>query len=493
MNRVIKRIATVAAIIAVVCGLLVLLHRTGGRSALEGYKAALRAKGGKLTFAEMALRPSTNIQEIACRKALDVYWSSAAASASTWPTPELMHYVSPGQPRLAWRRKLRVDDGIATNWEWLEATNRATAAMLSPVLTALENPNPDTGWIYRDTFNNYMPGPPRTFLRDRMVARSLVWAQIGELHRGNFDESRKYLRALIAMAQINRAEPTLIHQMIRVADGQLALEATWEALQSPGWDERNLASIQDEWQQVNFLAGMELCFSAERAQTEILMSWIREGHKHNLSSILNPPTGANPPPATPATFREFWKSLPTMLYRITGSANEDELFQLTHYTEVLNLMHDVETNRPWPEVNIEMTNMMARMEKAIGQSHSYRLLVSAITIPSFARGVRATVHSETLRRMTITAIALKRYELRNGKPPPDLAALVPEILPSVPIDPMSGKPLCYRLNADGTYVLYSVGDDGKDDGGDPSPAQPGASPGLWEGRDAVWPSASPRE
>ena len=67
-----------------------------------------------------------------------------------------------------------------------------------------------------------------------------------------------------------------------------------------------------------------------------------------------------------------------------------------------------------------------------------------------------------------------------------LQALVPEFLAAVPYDYLGSKPLAYRLNPGGGYVLYSTGEDGKDDGGDPNPPQ-AKSPGLWEGRDAVWP------
>ncbi|HEY5480127.1 MAG TPA: hypothetical protein VIL39_01465, partial [Verrucomicrobiae bacterium] len=97
------------------------------------------------------------------------------------------------------------------------------------------------------------------------------------------------------------------------------------------------------------------------------------------------------------------------------------------------------------------------------------------------------IETETERQMTLAAIALKRFQLRHGQLPPALEALVPELLPAVPYDYMSAKPLCYRLKPDASYVLYSVGLDGKDDGGDPS-SSPGVSPGLWGGRDAVWPS-----
>jgi hypothetical protein len=95
--------------------------------------------------------------------------------------------------------------------------------------------------------------------------------------------------------------------------------------------------------------------------------------------------------------------------------------------------------------------------------------------------------------MTLAAIALKRFELRNGKLPSSLEALVPEFLTAVPYDYMNAKPLRYRVESDGRHVIYSVGEDGKDDGGDPNPP-PSQPSGLWTGRDAVWPSpANERE
>jgi hypothetical protein len=95
--------------------------------------------------------------------------------------------------------------------------------------------------------------------------------------------------------------------------------------------------------------------------------------------------------------------------------------------------------------------------------------------------------------MTIAAIALKRYQLRTGKYPTDLSALVPEFLPEKPHDWMNGEPLRYRLNADGTFTLYSVGENGMDDGGDPNPTQGKRLITIWDGRDAVWPTAAPPE
>jgi hypothetical protein len=98
----------------------------------------------------------------------------------------------------------------------------------------------------------------------------------------------------------------------------------------------------------------------------------------------------------------------------------------------------------------------------------------------------------TLRQLAITAIAIKRHELRRGNLPETLDVLVPEFLRSVPRDFMDGQPLRYRLNRGGTFLLYSIGDDLQDDGGDPIPktTQSDDPAFRWNGRDWVWPQLS---
>ena len=82
--------------------------------------------------------------------------------------------------------------------------------------------------------------------------------------------------------------------------------------------------------------------------------------------------------------------------------------------------------------------------------------------------LRRTAIIETAQNVVITAIALKRYELQHHQLPATLDELTPDLLKAVPIDCKDGQPLRYRRNADGTFLLYSVGENGKDDGGDPS-------------------------
>lgn len=69
-------------------------------------------------------------------------------------------------------------------------------------------------------------------------------------------------------------------------------------------------------------------------------------------------------------------------------------------------------------------------------------------------------------RLLLMELALQWHRLEHGRNPATLDALVPKYLPAVPQDPFSGKVLVYRLTPQGC-LLYSVGPDGKDDGGKP--------------------------
>ena len=127
------------------------------------------------------------------------------------------------------------------------------------------------------------------------------------------------------------------------------------------------------------------------------------------------------------------------------------------------------------------------LETAIGSWQRYFHALSLTAIPNFLKSPKNAVRYEVMCRLTRVAILMKRYELSHKNLPQEIFnQLVPEFLASVPIDCIDGQPLRYKLNKDGSFLLYSVGSNGKDDGGDASLAE-GKKLDIWTGRDAVWP------
>jgi len=75
--------------------------------------------------------------------------------------------------------------------------------------------------------------------------------------------------------------------------------------------------------------------------------------------------------------------------------------------------------------------------------------------------------TNTQNTLLLVMLALRAYKLEHGAYPATLSALAPGYLKSVPADPFAlSGPLCYKLQG-AKYLLYSVGPDGKDDGGQP--------------------------
>jgi hypothetical protein len=117
----------------------------------------------------------------------------------------------------------------------------------------------------------------------------------------------------------------------------------------------------------------------------------------------------------------------------------------------------VETGRlPWPERRAALA--------ALAPDPAGVPELAGLVLLNGARAARSFQTAQARGRAAVAAVALERYRLRHGRWPGALADLVPDLLPAVPRDPFDGQPLRYRRLADGV-VIYSVGADETDDGG----------------------------
>jgi hypothetical protein len=89
--------------------------------------------------------------------------------------------------------------------------------------------------------------------------------------------------------------------------------------------------------------------------------------------------------------------------------------------------------------------------------------------PPLSKAAEKFAYAQSSVDLTRTAIALERYRLAHGDYPGTLDALVPQFIEKLPHDIIGGKPLIYRTTADSKFLLYSIGwnetDDGGQDGG----------------------------
>src|SRR5262249_12971057 len=87
-----------------------------------------------------------------------------------------------------------------------------------------------------------------------------------------------------------------------------------------------------------------------------------------------------------------------------------------------------------------------------------------LLVPSLRKVQDASERLEQTQRNLHVAFALGIFHRQEGRYPKTLDALTPRYLAEVPTDIFSGNALIYRPNDKG-YLLYSVGVNGRDEGG----------------------------
>jgi hypothetical protein len=154
---------------------------------------------------------------------------------------------------------------------------------------------------------------------------------------------------------------------------------------------------------------------------------------------------------------------PRLYWRAQLAPWQLRLVVLREHPEVLELTSRVldaaalpfhEQAKPIEEIEREVTRHQRRGTRLIIPH-----LLTSLKYPceDFRRGA-------ALVRSLATVVAAERYRLAKGEWPAGIGDLVPAYLDSVPLDPFDGKPLRYSRHGEGVAV-YSVGVDGKDDGG----------------------------
>jgi hypothetical protein len=110
------------------------------------------------------------------------------------------------------------------------------------------------------------------------------------------------------------------------------------------------------------------------------------------------------------------------------------------------------------------------------------------TSSSYSQTSKPGWRMKTSREALLTVLAILRYQKEKGQYPDDLSQLVSAgYLNRLPQDPYSNNPLVYIKDGD-NFVLYSVGSNFSDDGGEPSTDSRGVQKDFQDNGDWIfWP------
>ena len=501
MKRFLKILAVLILLFGIYCVFLFFVPHGSARRKLAEYKKQLIAQGEKLDLASVAPPHRTGISNGA---------SEFLKALGNWRNPNdfapMMRMVAPPAAMVG---HTNLDAASRTNYE-------ANQAVAGKVRASLNTGALDFGLNYSSlSYTTLLSHLPQIKSAATLFSQTAMQA----LYTNDLSEAAQDLGAEADLLRLWDSEPILISSLVRVACARIGFSATWEGLQHEGWTDAQLAELQAKWQQVDLVSDLESVVAAERVFGINIMADARKATnaaQFDLSAAVSGNSGpsfgewlSNLMENPKAALEDAYERYPKFWLWKSKWSYDEELFGLELASAALQAARSIRLSGYCAPALATMSMQNSNTFRSHPGAESHFVFLKYSDGDGFyPRSIVKTAQAETARRLLITAIALKRYNLRPGKWPETLEELVPDFLEQVPLDFMDGKPLRYRPAPEGRFLLYSVGEDGKDDGGNPAPVpsqSPGAIPiGLhaystpaidWlKTRDIVWPQpASPQQ
>jgi hypothetical protein len=480
---------------------------------LERYRAELVAKGEKLTVSELLEdRPALK------HNSADLFYEAQAhlpyGPVMVTNPPPMMRLVLPGKALVGWRQRVLVSstwENATNTWDELAAELAKSQKGIELLHGLLERPAMDFRVNYAQGFTAPLPH----LAKMKYAAQFLSAAAMVDLHRGDTPSAVTNICSALALSEGMSDERMLICQLVRIAITHIAITAVWEAAQAPGISDAELQLMQERLVKLEFFIPLRRSMEMERAAGANYIQHYRANG--GIYTMFGGPTPPTPVSTTEKVItgakrlvspKEIRKSSNELLWQ-TALSYEDELKAAQGLQVLISTCRKIEQGEACfmaiSNSTRELADLGLTVEKDDYQSFSawaedpsldaLRELFSG-SAPALLKSIKKAEQIEAIRAIAVTAIALKRYQLGLGELPRTLTSLVPVYLPAVPLDPVDGQPLRYRLNPDGTFVLYSIGVDGVDNGGDTARPGNGTSgrPNLVLANDWVWPQpATARE
>jgi hypothetical protein len=236
-------------------------------------------------------------------------------------------------------------------------------------------------------------------------------------------------------------EPILITQLVRLAGRSIATQATKRTL-ALGEPKTGLAELQAEYLKEADVNVLTKALRGERASSHKLFVLMASGDFYNTVQAAQ----GTPPGAMPGQLERIG------LWAMQSYLPSNHKLALEKLTEMIEY-----SKLPFDEQHAKF--------KAIPKvPRGITTFFVSLLMPAIEKVTEAALRSRGELLATGVGIACERYRQKFGKWPEKLEDIPKDILPSIPNDPFTGKPINYKRLPDGV-VVYTVGPDGKDDGG----------------------------
>ena len=369
--------------------------------------------------------------------------------------PNLLLCSSNSAAIVIWKQEWLTGVSDVFNWSELHAvlnTNRdgldaaCAAAIAGPIRFEPNVAARDDVW------GDHLSG--LRYLMAAVSARAIV-----EMHDGHWDDAWTNLFAATRLVTAWQPEPTEQACFARADFAKIVFADIWQALQGAKWTDARLAALQQEWESANFLTNLPEIAAFQRVSEVSACQKLgneRQGGEFSFFDVakeaIDYPAGA---------LSDIRQQLAFMHYQGREQLKDEKNLLLYFRDRELEFRHAIQSPTwadMWRQSGVAIAPPMQCWYEPMVEDSAY-------VVDLEPRLAACMADAEARRRVLITAIALERHRLKYGTYPATLTTLAPGFLKVVPLDFADGKPLRYRLSGDGYFVLYSVGLDCADNGG----------------------------
>jgi hypothetical protein len=269
----------------------------------------------------------------------------------------------------------------------------------------------------------------------RDVGHLLLLAAIWHAENDEGDEAVEAVLSIFGVARTLAKEPVITSQLIRFSCERVGVFAIEWVINRMELGDEQLARLSEAFAQGEDESGLFQGFVGDRCAV--------------VGTLLNPDAVNSEVLWTPRSMELLYG-----VYRTTGLGEKEA----TIYLDLMEGLFDA-LRLPEHERIKAAETIQAKLQDV---PQIYVMLHRLM--PAYSRIFQLSLNNIAHIRIVRVGLAIERYRLANGKLPENLAELVPAYLDAVHKDPFDGQELRYKRLEKG-YVVYSIGEDGSDDGG----------------------------
>ncbi|HEX4139375.1 MAG TPA: hypothetical protein VHY09_03450 [Candidatus Methylacidiphilales bacterium] len=250
-------------------------------------------------------------------------------------------------------------------------------------------------------------------------------------------------------------DPSLVGGLVSLGISAITRANVDDGLSKHIWNDAELVQIQDELKKTDCLAIYQFAIRSEPAVHSLPMFELSKGQSSTMKLLVGMATESESHGSIWAVM--LWHLWASGWWDMNAAKMANLMLNNAECVDIKGRLVDVKRN--------EQLKVEVEKEKELPWGAAPWTLLYAVAGGPMTNALEKFAQRQVQLDEDRIVCALERYRLARGAYPDKLEALAPAYIDELPHDVMNGEPYRYRLNPDGTFLLYSVGWNQVDDGG----------------------------